>query len=116
MEIEADLVRVRSLSDAALLLGLSQSLRSSRHAVAEVVAHLGEVEERRLHLLGGHSSLFGYCLSQLGMSEDEAWRRIEAARLCRLFPRLLQLLAAGHISLSVAGLLRARLTSENHQP
>src|SRR5690349_11650598 len=110
MDLDDTLRRVRSLSDEALLLGLAHSLRTSRRAVADVVAHLGEVEERRLHLLGGHSSMFAYCSQRLGMSEDEAYRRIEVARACRSFPRLFELLAEGRVSLSVAALLKARLT------
>jgi hypothetical protein len=113
MELEESFC-LRSLSDDDLLLGLSRSLRVSRGACAEVVAHLAEVEERRLHLIGGYSSMFAYCVSRLGMSEDEAYRRLEAARLARRFPRLLALLASGQVSLSVAVLLKARLTDENH--
>ena len=114
MDTGVALSRVRALSDEELLLGLSGSLGVSRRAVAEVVAHLGEVEERRLHLLEGHGSLFAYCNTRLGMSEDEAWRRIEVARLVRCFPLLLDKLANGDVSLSVAALLKSRLTEANH--
>ena len=41
------------MSDEALLARLNGLLGSSRKLVALVVAHLGEVEERRLHLLAG---------------------------------------------------------------
>jgi hypothetical protein len=115
MELGEELSRVRSLSNEALLLGLSHSLRTSRRAVAEVVAHLGEVEERRLHLLGGYASMFAYCVQRLGMSEDEAYRRLEVARLVRRFPSLFERLEAGHISLSVVALLKARLTDANRE-
>jgi 5-methylcytosine-specific restriction endonuclease McrA len=115
MEPANELDRVRSLSDDAVLLGLTRSLRASRRAVAEIVAHLGEVEERRLHLLGGYSSMFDYCVRCLGMSEDEAYRRIEVARLVRTYPRLLPMLRGGQVSLSVASLLKARLTRANHE-
>jgi len=82
--------------------------------VAEVVAHLCEVEERRLHLLGGYASLFSYCVSRLGMSEDEAYRRIEVARLARRFPILFEKLASGRVSLSVAALLKPYLSGADH--
>lgn len=114
MTCGVNLSRIRALSDGELLQGLSGALRLTRRAVAEVVVHLGEVEERRLHLLGGYASLFAYCVSRLGMSEDEAYRRIAVARLVRRFPRLLDELAEGRVSLSVAALLKAYLTEENH--
>ena len=109
MDLGEALGRVRGLSDGDLLSGLNRLVAASRRGVAEVVAHLGEVEERRLHLLGGHASMFAYCVSQLGMSEDEAYRRIEVARLVRRFPALLVRLASGQVSLSVAALLKTHL-------
>src|SRR5262245_39806484 len=90
------------LSNQRLLEGLARTLRGQRHTLAELVAHLGEVEERRLHLEAACGSLFAYCVQRLGMSEDEACRRIELARLARRFPALFPELASGAISLSVA--------------
>ena len=48
------------------------------------------------------------------MSEDEACRRIELARLARRFPALFPLLAWGELSLSVSLLLKPVLTEANH--
>jgi hypothetical protein len=101
------------LSDQQLLASLHGSLRTKRRALAEVVAHLAEVEERRLHLEAACGSLFYYCVRRLGMSEDEACRRIELARLARKFPLLFPELASGRIGLSVALLLKPVLSSEN---
>ena len=102
------------LSNQQLLDSLGTVLRTQRRTLAELAAHLGEVEERRLHLEAGHGSMFDYCVSRLGMSEDEACRRIELARLSRRLPALFPLLAAGDISLSVALVLKPVLTAENH--
>lgn len=113
MEPVEELARVRQLSDRQLLSGLKGALCEQRRSVAEVVAHLGEVEDRRLHLIGGYGSMFEYCSSHLLMSEDEAYRRIEVARLARRFPQLFPKLARGEISLSVAALLRSHLTPDN---
>ena len=78
MESGEQLARVRALPDGELVSSLNGLLRASRRTVAEVIAHLGEVEERRLYLLAGHGSMFSYCVARLGMSEDEACRRIDA--------------------------------------
>jgi hypothetical protein len=110
MTCAAELSRVRALSNEQLLLGLNGLLSRSRRFTALIVAHLGEVEERRLHLLAGASSLFSYCVTRLGMSEDEAYRRIEVAKLARRFPRLFEMLTAGQVSLSVAALLKPYAT------
>jgi hypothetical protein len=105
---------VRGLSDVALLDGLGTVIGASRRAVAMVLVHLAVVEERRLHLAGGYASLFAYCTTRLGMSEDEAYRRIRVARLGRRFSSVLEHLAGGGVSLSVAALLEPVLTEENH--
>jgi len=94
------------LSDARLVAELERLLRSTRVLSAELVAHLAEVEERRLHLKAGVSSLFMYCVGRHGMSEDEACRRIEVTRLGRRFPAILDMLTSGQLSMTVASLLK----------
>ena len=114
MNIGASLDRLRTLSDDELLAGLNGVLGANRRLVALVLAHLAEVEERRLHLLAGYGSLFAYCTARLAMSEDEAYRRIRVARLARRFPGILALLATGEVTLSVVALLDSLLTEANH--
>src|SRR5882672_6973715 len=102
------------LSDEDLLRELQALAGSQRRVMAQIVAHLGEVDARRVYAKKGFPSLFCYCVELLGFSEDEACRRIEAARLARRFPRIGELLASGAVTLSVLGLMKARLTQENH--
>ena len=105
--------KLDTLSDRQLLDGLGAVLGSGRRLTAELVAHLGEVEDRRLHLEAACSSMFSYCVNRLGLSEDEACRRIEVARLARRCPAMFPLLASGQLSLSVAALLKPHLSAEN---
>src|SRR4026209_2676802 len=105
MTIPAPFWQLDALSDAQVLTGVDSLVRSGRRLTAELVAHLSEVEERRLHLRAAFSSLFGYCISRCGLSEDEACRRIEVSRLARKFPAIYEMLASGALSLSVAALL-----------
>jgi 5-methylcytosine-specific restriction endonuclease McrA len=108
----ADLSQVSNdelLSSVRCLFG--EELR----VTAKLVAYLGEVEERRLHLEAGFPSMFAFCTKELGMSENEAFRRINAARLGRRFPVIHALLASGAVHLSALELLRERLTEENHE-
>jgi hypothetical protein len=107
--------RFTSLSDEALLHGLHAFVGSHRQVTAELIQHLGEVDARRLDVEKGFASLFSYCVGQLRFSEDEACRRIEAARLARRFPAIYALLQAGTVSLTVLGLLKPHLTDDNHQ-
>lgn len=107
--------RLTGLSDQQLLHDLSGLLDGGARVEARLVAHLAEVEERRLHLRAATSSLFDYCLRRLQLSESEAFHRINAARLARRFPVIFELLETRSIHLSALRALRDHLTPENHR-
>ena len=102
-------------SNEDLLADVTRLTGSHRELTAKLVAHLAEIEERRLELLWGYSSMFDFCQKKLGMSEGEAFRRILAARLSLRFPLVLSLLASGSVNLSTLELVRDYLTEENHE-
>jgi hypothetical protein len=79
---------VGRLSDDALLAGVKSLARDERRATAVLIAHLAELEERRLYLAEGFSSPFTYCTQVLHLSEHAAYGRIEAARVEELVARL----------------------------
>jgi hypothetical protein len=106
-------MKPNELSDDDLLSRLHAFCVDSRRLDARVIVLLIEVEERRLHLASAHSSLFDFCLRRLGMSEGAAFRRINAARLVRRFPILLDHVESGGVHLSTLVLLRDHLTEAN---
>src|SRR5688572_65326 len=96
------------------LLGHAQMLAGrDRETTADLLADLGEIESRGLHRVAGHSSMFAYCVDELRLSEDAAYKRIQVARAGRKFPALLDALADGRLHLTGANLLVPHLTSEN---
>jgi len=107
-------INISRLSNDDLIANTKKAAANERHATAELVALLAEVEARKLHLGLGFSSLFAYCTRVLHLSEDPAYRRIEAARVARRFPVILDRLASGELTLSAVKLLREHLTAENH--
>ena len=107
-------MKLTHLSDAELLSSIQLALGSERTLIAKTIAHLSEIEERRLHLRTAHASLFEFCLRALKMSEGEAFRRITAARLLRRFPVIYELVESGAVHLSALAMLRDHLTDENH--
>src|SRR4051812_13472674 len=102
------------VSDGELQNGLKELLRAGARTEARIVAHLAEVEARRLHLRGA-PSLFHYCRVELGLSESEAWYRICAARAGRRFPLVFELLEKRELHLTAIALLAKHLTAENHR-
>jgi 5-methylcytosine-specific restriction endonuclease McrA len=104
-----------ALSDHELLQHVKRLAANERHATAQLVAHLAEVDARRLYLGEGCSSLFTYCSQVLHLSEHAAYGRIEAARAARKFPALLDALASGALHLTAVTLIASHLTPENVQ-
>ena len=80
---------------------------------ADLVAHIAEVDERRLYARFASPSMFAYCTEVLHLSEAEAYLRIAAARASREHPILLAMLAHGRLHLSGLAKLAPHLTSEN---
>ena len=101
------------LSDAELEEEAMRLARSERTTTARLIAHLAELEARRLYLGAGFRSLFGYCVEVLRLSEHEAYNRIEATRVARRFPAVLDLLGAGSVNLTTVRLLSPHLTDAN---
>jgi len=103
------------LSDDDLVVAVKSLARCEREATASLIAHLAELDARRLYLGAGFSSLFTYCCSVLHLSEPAAYNRIEAARTARRFPIILRMLGEGSLSVATVRLLSSHLTAENHQ-
>jgi hypothetical protein len=101
------------LSDAELLTATRSLVGRSNQLLAALLAHLGEVEARGIHRIRACSSLYVYCIYELRFSEDEAFRRVAAARLVRRFPALLDAIAAGELHLTGLLMLGPHLTEQN---
>src|SRR6187402_3558472 len=108
-------ISIDRISDHELLERTSRAAGTERHATAELLALLAEVDARRLYLGEGCSSLFTYCTQVLHLSEHAAYHRIEAARVARRFPVVLQLVSDGSVTTTTVALLGPHLTQENHE-
>jgi hypothetical protein len=104
-----------ALTDDALLQRLGELLRASRRVESDLVAHIAEVDRRRLYAREAAPSMFAYCTEVLHLSEAEAYLRIAVARASREYPVLLSLLADGSLHLTGIALLAPHLTAENRE-
>ena len=109
------LASLTCLSDDELVSRLNALIGRERHVTAQIVAHLAELDTRDLFLREGYGSLFVYCRDALGLSEGEAYNRIEVARAARRFPVILDMLAEGSINLTAVRLLAPHLSPSNHR-
>lgn len=105
---------VRLLGDDELLVGLSELVRADGVLTARMLVHLGEVDARGLFRDRAWSSMFEYAVSELHMSESQAYLRIYAARLGRQFPLVVELIGQGSVHLSAVKLLGPHLKPDNH--
>jgi len=105
---------VAHLSNEELLAQVKSLAARERLATVALIASLAELDERRLYLAEGCSSLFTYCTQVLHLSEHAAYGRIEAARAARRFSLMLALLAEGALTLTTICLVAPHLTAENH--
>jgi hypothetical protein len=101
------------LSDARLLCGLKDLVARDRITTAELLAHIAEVDARKLYLPAACPSMYAYCVQELHLSEDAAYKRIQAARSARQFPAIFKAVADGRLHLSAVVMLGPCLTPEN---
>ena len=73
------------LSDETLLRDLASLVARDRATTGALLAHIAEVDARRLYLPAAHPSMYSYCVQER-LSEDSACKRIRAARTAREFP------------------------------
>ena len=81
--------------------------------MARIIAHISEISRREANILLSYGSLFEYCVKRLGLSEGSVSRRIQVARVCRRFPRILGALYEGALTLTTASLIAPHLTEAN---
>src|SRR5260221_7512496 len=100
------------VSNDALLRDLAVHVKQDRVTTAALLAHIAEVDERKLFAGAGYESMFWYCVRELHMSEDTAFRRIPVARTAQQFPAIFDLLADGRLNLTAVLLLTPHLARE----
>ncbi len=106
-------LELQTLTDEKLLARLTELALKERRLIAEVIAHMAEVDARKLYLPRGHSSMFTYCTDVLGWSRGAAYHRIQVARAAQRFPRIIDELAAGRLHVSGAAVLAPHLRGDN---
>ena len=71
------------LADHELIHEVTKLVAHERRNTADLLAHLAEVDARKLYAPAGYDSMYAWCMKVLQFSEDVACKRIEAARTAR---------------------------------
>ena len=93
-------MNLKHLTDKTLISDLKYLVTREREFLTRILHHLKEMDNRKLYSDLGFSSLFDYCVRDLGYSEGEAHRRIQAARLLADVPEIEKKIETGVLSLS----------------
>ncbi len=87
-------------TDCELLKSTKALVKEERHLLSKILKSLKEVERRKLFSDLGYRSLFEYAVKELGYSEGQAGRRIQAMRLINEIPEVEEKIENGSLSLS----------------
>jgi hypothetical protein len=107
--------RFDHFSDDDLHTSTRRLVGRSNQLLAALLAHLAEVDARGIHRERACASLYTYCIYELRMSEDAAFRRARAAKIARQFPIVFEQVAAGELHLTGILMLGPHLTEANHR-
>ena len=92
--------KIKNLSDQDLISNLKNLIQQERSLLTEILLHLREVEERRIFLTLGFSSLYEYVTQELGYNEAQAYRRIQAMRVLKEVPEIEEKIDQGKLTLT----------------
>ena len=65
---------IEKLSDEALLDATRALLKRACDVEADLLLHLGEIDERKLYLPRAHPSMFAFCVEEFGFSPVDVTR------------------------------------------
>lgn len=93
-------MKLHHLTNKILLIDTKNLVASERSATTELLHHLKEIDKRKLYSDLKYSSLFDYCVRELGYSEGSAQRRIVAARMLEEIPEIETKIKTGKLTLT----------------
>jgi hypothetical protein len=73
--------RLKTMGDDEISAELLALAQRERELIGEILRHLREVEDRKIYLKRGYSSLFIYLVKELGYAESTAYQRISALKV-----------------------------------
>ncbi len=95
------------------LNGLREALRAELKSGVEALRFMAEFERRKLYVERGFSSLFRFCVEGLGLTEDQACRRVAVVRAARRVPEVFELLATGELHMTGVAKLSRFMSDDN---
>ena len=108
-------MRLNHLANKILLSDTKRLVGTERSATTKLLHHLKEIERRKLYCDLKYSSLFAYCMHELGYSEGAAQRRIVAARTLTDMPEIESKIENGSLNLTNISLVNQFIQDPNER-
>ena len=105
-KMNTEKMNLRKFSDSTLDQELRRLASREREILRDILLHIAEVDRRKLFLTFAYANLFDYLTKGVGYSSGSAQRRIDAARLMREVPTLIEQIQTGSINLGQVNLLQ----------
>ncbi|MEQ9502147.1 MAG: hypothetical protein RIT81_35080 [Deltaproteobacteria bacterium] len=96
-----------------LLSGIREALRAELKSGVEALRFMAEIERRKLYVERGFSSLFRFCVEGLGLTEDQACRRVAVVRAARRVPEVFSMIAIGELHMTGVAKLSRFMNDDN---
>lgn len=93
-------MNLKHLTDSVLLADTKFLVNRERELTTKILHHLKEIDKRKLYSDLKYSSLYEYCIRELGYSEASAHRRIVAARMLETIPEIEEKIDQGLLNLT----------------
>ena len=87
-------------------------VKEERRLTGLVIENLQKIQDTKLYLKMGFSSVFEYAVKALGYSESCAYRRLSAAKIARALPEIKEKLNSGDLNLTNLSLAQSFFTKE----
>ena len=94
------MTNVKKIDDKALVKKAKFLVAEETKNVTAQIVLLKEIKHRKLALRLGFSSLIDFCVKELGLTKDQAWKRSQAASVITKDPDFLRMLATQQTSIS----------------
>src|SRR5262245_39082385 len=101
------------VGDGELLRQNEAIWQQRRRFTAEGLAHLAEIDARRLYLPAAYDSMQSFCIHELRFTADEAQKHPTAARVAQQYPVIFRMIAEGQLHITGVLILAPRLTPAN---
>ena len=110
-----ELYKLKHLSDTQLIERVTYLVRRERELVEYLILHLQEIQDRKLYIQMGFTSLFECLVRHFKYSEAVAYARISALKILTAVPDAAEALNSGEVNLTTLSLTQSFIRKQEKE-